>query len=266
MERVQKARSLQGRKADAEKDIELINQFSLRELKPDEVFCFSVHLCDNEVDRDNEQFPEETLQKMAELFVGKTGVMDHAWSAKNQVARLYRTEVVKDAGKNAIGEDLYYLRGDAYMLRNDATKNLIDAIEAGIVKEVSIGCSIAKRVCSICGEPFYYDWRDGGFECENRHMMGNEYDGKMCVGKLLEPKDAYEFSFVPVPAQRSAGVIKSNTDIRQAFQTLLDADINDSGDMAQKLMPKIIKALEKESDRKKRAEILLENKKYLKKG
>jgi hypothetical protein len=41
------------------------------------------------------------------------------------------------------------------------------------------------------------------------HVKGRTYDGKLCWGELCEPKDAYEFSFVAVPAQRSAGVIKS---------------------------------------------------------
>ncbi len=40
-------------------------------------------------------------------------------------------------------------------------------------------------------------------------MKGQVYDGKLCFMELREPADAYEWSFVAVPAQRKAGVIKS---------------------------------------------------------
>lgn len=53
------------------------------------------------------------------------------------------------------------------------------------------------RKCSICGKE----------NCE--HHGGERYDGKLCFFTLLDPVDAYEWSFVAVPAQRKAGVIKS---------------------------------------------------------
>ena len=42
-----------------------------------------------------------------------------------------------------------------------------------------------------------------------RHRKGQAYDGKSCHAILDEPADAYEWSFVAVPAQRGAGVTKS---------------------------------------------------------
>ena len=41
------------------------------------------------------------------------------------------------------------------------------------------------------------------------HVKGRTYNGKLCWGELKGAKDAYEWSFVAVPAQRKAGVIKS---------------------------------------------------------
>ena len=148
---MRKVKSLSIRKADAAEDIELINQYSVRELTPDEVYCFSVVLCDNDIDRDNERFTDETLDQLAELFVGKTGISDHVWSAGNQVARLYRAAVQETAKKNRLGEPLKQLVGSAYMLRTEHTQPLVDAIEGGIVKEVSVGCAVKKVECSICG-------------------------------------------------------------------------------------------------------------------
>ena len=49
-------------------ELELINTYSRRELKEDEVYVFSVVLCDNDVDRDFERFTVESLEKLCKLF------------------------------------------------------------------------------------------------------------------------------------------------------------------------------------------------------
>ena len=41
------------------------------------------------------------------------------------------------------------------------------------------------------------------------HRRGQTYDGRLCFFNLEEPADAYEWSFVAVPAQRKAGVVKA---------------------------------------------------------
>lgn len=179
-------------------ELAIINQFTKRALREDEVYTFAVRLCDNEVDRDGERFPRETLEELAELFVGKSGIFDHEWTAKGQAARIYRTEVVEEEGLCSTGERRCYLKGYAYMLRGGANDALIGEIEGGIKKEVSVGCSVAKCVCSICGE-------DIG-TCA--HKKGEVYGGKLCCAELTGAQDAYEWSFVAVPAQPRAGVLK----------------------------------------------------------
>ena len=62
-------------------ELAIINQFTKRALKEDEVYTFAVRLCDNEVDRDGERFPRATLEELAELFVGKSGIFDHGEGA-----------------------------------------------------------------------------------------------------------------------------------------------------------------------------------------
>ena len=42
--------------------LEDINRLSRTPLTQEEVYTFSVRLCDNEVDRDGERFPPETLE------------------------------------------------------------------------------------------------------------------------------------------------------------------------------------------------------------
>ena len=181
-----------------QRDLEEINALSKGELKAEDVYVFSLRLCDNEVDRDFQRFDREALERLGELFVGKSGLFDHQWSAEGQTARIYRTEVCREAGAVTVaGDDLYYLKGWAYMLRSDKNADLIAEIEAGIKKEVSVGCSVAECVCSICGSTA---------SCE--HVPGRSYGGKLCYQELRHPTDAYEWSFVAVPAQREAGVLR----------------------------------------------------------
>ncbi len=227
---MRKIKNLSIREADAEEDIELINRYSVKELGPEDVFCFSVALCDNDVDRDMERFTDATLEELAGLFVGKTGISDHVWSAGNQVARLYRAEVQETTEKNRLGEPLKKLVGSAYMLRTEHTQPLIDAIEGGIVKEVSVGCALETRACSICGTPFAMNWSTWEYECQEHHVKGESYDGELCVCELSDATDAYEFSFVAVPAQRGAGVTKSAEGPEGAIAVLMSADLSRHGD------------------------------------
>ena len=57
-------------------ELALVNRYTRRELSADELYCFSMILCDNEIDRDIEQFSTAELYKIAELFEGKTGIFE----------------------------------------------------------------------------------------------------------------------------------------------------------------------------------------------
>lgn len=183
-------------------DLAKIQQFSRRELLPEEIYVFNVDLCNNDVDRDFEKFSVETLKQMAELFVGKTGIFDHSMKSADQTARIFDAFVERVNGKKtADGEDFYSLKAKAYMLNNEQNRSLIDSIEAGIKKEVSVSCSVDKAYCSIC----HTDRKRAA--CE--HKRGKMYGDRLCFNILTDATDAYEFSFVAVPAQREAGVTKS---------------------------------------------------------
>lgn len=181
-------------------DMALINALARRELGGDEVYTFAVRLCDNDIDRDFERFDDGALEALAQLFLGVSGVFDHQWSAKGQTARIYRTEVVTENGVVTVdGRPYRFLKGWAYMMRTAENADLIAEIDGGIKREVSVGCAVEKVICSICG----------GELDECPHEKGEEYEGQVCCGVLTGATDAYEWSFVAVPAQRKAGVIKS---------------------------------------------------------
>lgn len=184
-------RKIAGTKA-GKKDMELINSFAVKELSEDEVYTFTMVAADDQIDRDCEYFTAETLSELAEMFKGKPVITDHDPKTENQSARIYDAHTESDGGHTQLVVQAYALR--------DGSEGLISRIEAGIVKEVSVGCAVRSRTCSVCGKQFGFDG------C--RHRKGMEYDGKMCAVALSGAVDAYEISFVAVPAQKGAGVIK----------------------------------------------------------
>jgi len=184
-----------------DRQLELINSQTRRPFTLDEIYTFTVILCDNEIDRDFERFTSESIEKLAELFKGKTGLFDHLAKSENQSARIYDTRVEVSADKpTSLGEPYCCLKAWAYMPRCDKNSDLILEIDAGIKKEVSVGCAVGKTQCSICREDIKNN------PCS--HRKGQSYDGKFCHHLLIDPQDAYEWSFVAVPAQKNAGVTK----------------------------------------------------------
>lgn len=182
-------------------ELDLINQYTRRKLSRDEVYIFSLVLCDNEIDREFEKFTKDALEKLAELFVGKTGIMNHDAKSENQLARIFACEVEAVSGKlNSVGEQYYRLVAKAYMPRCEKNNDFILELDSGIKKEVSVGCSVKNMTCSVCG----CDVKSN--PCD--HKKGNIYGDTLCYVTLSEPLDAYEWSFVAVPAQKNAGVIK----------------------------------------------------------
>lgn len=185
--------------------LETINALAKTRLNGEQVYVFSLRLCDDQVDRDFERFDSAALPGLAKLFVGKTGVVDHQWSAEKQVARIFETQVVRENGVS-------YIKAWAYIRRGGSNEELIADIEAGIKKEISVGCAMGRAVCSVCGSEYG--------ACG--HRKGESYDGQVCCTILQEPVDAYEFSFVAVPAQRDAGVLKARGGPKRRLKELAE--------------------------------------------
>lgn len=187
-------------------DMAMINSYALSPLEPEEVFAFKVSMAGNELDRDFEVFPYATLQKFANLFVGKTVIKDHQHVSDNQIARIYATNLVQGEPMRMTktGEVYTELIAKCYMVKTSKNADLIAEIQAGIRKEVSLGCRIGKAVCSICGKDNVKQY------CN--HFPGKEYKGETCYFSLEDPTDAYELSFVAIPAQQHAGTVKAYGD------------------------------------------------------
>jgi len=202
---IKKATEAESRGMPTAVQLDAINAQAKAQLTAEQVYVFSLRLCDDQVDRDNERFDTAALPGLAKLFIGKTGIVDHCWSAENQVARIFETQVVKEQGVS-------FIKAWAYIRRGGTNDEIIADIEAGIKKEVSVGCAMGRCICSVCGSEYG--------ACG--HLKGEYYDGQHCCAILQEPVDAYEFSFVAVPAQREAGVLKAHGGRSRSLKELAD--------------------------------------------
>ena len=223
---IRKAASLSAHEV-TEEELKAINKYTLTPLTAEEVFTFKAVLCDNEVDRSYEQFTQKALQDLQKLFLGKTVIKDHWHSADNQVARIYKTELVQGSKTLKSGEIYTQLVAHCYMVKTASNADLITEIKGGIKKEGSVGCSITGSICSICGTDNTKSY------C--RHWPGRSYDkeagAETCIFKLTGARDAYEFSLVAVPAQRAAGVSKSYTG-KTVFETEATPEETPTNDQA----------------------------------
>ena len=189
-------------------DIECINCLSPYTLKlnKDNVFIFQIQLLDNDIDSDNEYFSDQAVYDMSRMFLGKTGFCD------SSTARIFRTWVEPENKKTKDGRDYIVLYARAYMVKTKDNEDIIKEISAGIKKEVSISCSVNKRICSICGtnrikEQCPHKKGHMGLHFESVTMSSACYSS--CYYILDEVTDVYEWSFVvpPIAAKKTNGTL-----------------------------------------------------------
>lgn len=148
----------------------------------DDDYTFTVKLCDNEIDDDNERFSSNCLEQMAEMFVGKYGFI-----GRTKVAKIVSTEVVTDDNKWATFHERHrWVKATATIPRTNETEQLIEQIERGEKLKINVSCSVNTRTCSICGNT--------GMSCG--HKPGEYYSGKLCYATLNDPQEVYEWAFV----------------------------------------------------------------------
>ena len=190
----------------SDEELAKINKQTLSVVTADDVFVFKAMIADNEQDdRNYMPFTTKALQDLKSLYVGKTFVFDHKGSAEKQIARVYDTEIVTSEDKTELGENHAELIAKIYMIKTASNADLIKDIAGGIHKEISTSTVPSKLICNICGV-------DNTKEFCN-HWNGRKYlvDSKEKICKLIIDgcKEAYELSFVVVPAQPRAGIVKT---------------------------------------------------------
>lgn len=198
-----------------EDEIKQINEYTLEPLTTKEVYTFKAVIGNNETDdRNYMPFSASALKDLAGLYKGKTMIRDHNPRSENQIARVYATELRTDEGKTSgLGEPYTELIAKCYMAKTPENEGLISEIKAGIKREVSTGFAVSEFRCSICGKDVCNHW------------CGETYDGKKCMRIIKHCPDAYELSFVAVPAQPNAGTIKSAEQPEETEQEKRKAEI-----------------------------------------
>lgn len=179
----------------------------------DDDYTFTVKLCDNEIDDDNERFSSKCLEQMAEMFVGK-----YSFIGRTKVAKIVSTEVVTDDNKWAIFHERHrWVKATATIPRTNETERLIEQIERGEKLKINVSCSVNTRTCSICGNT--------GMNCG--HKPGEYYSGKLCYMTLNDPHEVYEWAFV-----ESTKTVKKETSMD-----------NHIGDTTEMMRPRICEVL-----------------------
>lgn len=213
-------------------DLRKINKYTLSPVSAEDVFIFKATIADNEQDdRNYMPFNLKALQDLKKLYPGKTMLKDHRRTADNQIARIYDTELVQDANKQTeLGEIHTELVAKIYMIKTDSNKDLISEIVGGIKKEVSTSTVPEKMICNICGTDNMKEY------C--RHYPGYEYETSDSTGKstkrrckmlLHGAKEAYELSFVAVPAQPRAATRKAIGFTKPVAESEIDTKCIENG-------------------------------------
>lgn len=165
-------------------DTFLINRYTKHKLTKNDVYVFSFVLCDNDVDKDFERFTTKSLFELQKLYIGKTGIIHDALTA-----RIFDCKIESVKGKKtATGDDYFRLRAKAFVVKDKDNKNLETIFNNITNKEISIGCAVKNRLCSICGNDI------DSYSCT--HTKGKKYKRKLCCCKLVDVVDAYEFAVV----------------------------------------------------------------------
>ena len=74
---IKKGSMAEGKGCPTAAQLETINSQAKSKLEAEQVYVFSLRLCDDQVDRDGERFDTGALPHLAKMFIGNTGMVDH---------------------------------------------------------------------------------------------------------------------------------------------------------------------------------------------
>lgn len=176
-----------------------LNDCLSSETDMNDIYVFAAIATDNTIDRDGEAFNKEALDRMSELYIGRSGIYNH--NSDSSHFRIFDTEVFECNDHIAYEYESYKCLV-TYCYTNDSglKKDIIDGIVSGC--SISANCN---KVCSICGARI-----DSNDICENKHICGEMYDNKLCFRVLSNVSDVYELSIVSIPCNINARIIRKD--------------------------------------------------------
>lgn len=171
----------------SDNDMKQINKNTRKNFTRDDIYAFEITLCDSELDADYEAISKDCLYKLKDLSLGSSGFL-----TSDIMARIFDTYIEKvfiSRSNSILAEETYKLKAKAYVFKNAITEEELNHILNH--PEISVGFSVKRRVCSICGSS----------EC-SKHIKGQKYVDEagikqLCYNLLNDPTDFYEWSVVP---------------------------------------------------------------------
>lgn len=161
-----------------ESQLTMINKFTRRPFPAEELYIGQLRLAHNAIDRDNERFSEEVLNRFAQTIVRKTMLFDHAKydSKDSAVGKFFDAQIEilpLDQAKEILGEDLVLPEGETqvkilvpwfYIPVKGVSEQTITKIDAGIYDFASIGFRAESLipVRDSAGNILYSEYRGPG--------------------------------------------------------------------------------------------------------
>jgi len=164
-----------------DEQIAKINRFTRREFKADELYVGQLRLSNNCIDRDNERFSEEVLQRFVATTLRKTMLFDHARKVKDSaIGKFFDVELEKMPLQQAIAEigeelvlpdgvtDVWFHSPWFYIPIAGIDKKDIVKIDAGIYDFGSIGFRAESLVPVMDkdGDIRFWEYRGSGRNTE----------------------------------------------------------------------------------------------------
>jgi len=185
--------------AVSKEDIDKINKFSVKSVESKDITIYTALLIDDKITRNNTQYPKEFQSMLLSLPVGEGNFVgapilfgdtkDHQHTASSQVGRIFEAWQVIDAEKH------YGVMAKIYVL-NEGNEDLINKINSGVLKEMSIATKVGIPMCSICGQDIRQCSHEQGVNGAYVVMSGNGF--------------VAEASFVAVPGSNSAKILNED--------------------------------------------------------
>lgn len=194
-----------------EEQLAKINQLTKRPFSADQVFTFSVKMIGDALI--STRF-FKLSKELLEVYVNDANagnvafMLNHRWASffdnPKGVFNMGRVFDSWLAESHDVEGETVAQFGSVYIPRGRvkdgvSTDEVIESIEDGSLRDVSVGIGWQEAECSICGESYY------SRKCE--HVAGNRYDGKLCYIIAKPPGDQFELSGVFAGAYPTAEVL-----------------------------------------------------------
>ena len=206
--------------------LELINQYSQKELTEDDVIVFPIHAMNDGVDRDFDRFSKACIESLAS-DTGDNGVLGKPFLCSHlpgdlAKGRIYKVETEEEEG-------VTHLKPWIYIPNTPQYAEFIENILYGIYWAVSVGVIVNDASCIICGASWPNHFQTS---CSSNHKKGLKYDGQLCYRSINGIHEFMELSTVYLGAQYGAQVVskmaddKVSTTLSILRDILVEEDVN----------------------------------------